>query len=849
MTTQKVTSVLTAVCKSIRGCGFPKDEEHQVEAVVKRQLEASGPEFVLDRLSTLRDWRKKQMMGDKAFKPDWFKYRVKHGATRPTDELGSLLWRHGDKAFFALVGAIAKAVELSVPTQKQLAKWRDGVRCENLSEKTRTLQLQPKHSVLQALETRLEGEWAKRRFFGFEDLTGHCIPGSGKTMSIRYDERHKPTPESLVAAYVFSVDTTPLVTWAFIRDMLEMTSFGHDSSLPPEYPKQLADEVERRMHDQRLIDEATMGLDLTDPELNLLYEDDDMMVGWYDDDSLAVNLERKGKDKSDPSASLAERKDNKLVDFKFGMQHPVGCLGFKQQEGGKLRVFANPGRVSQWATVPLGEVLQWTFYPMFDGCYTLNQQAGLEWASRKLKEGVKLSSFDMSAATDRLDFMKFLHEFFVSVYETDRYPVLKRNLEYFEDLSTAPWSIPGYVADLLGSRNNCMSWTTGQPLGLRPSFPLLSMMNCSFARQAVLTVDKQYSPGHYACVGDDMIIEDKYADAYMSIVRAFNGKINNDKSLKSDRFAEFCSQLITPSTNWPLKPRYNLSPDAVLNNIERFAIEGLKPKCAKWQKHLHDDLAAWSLDRFGSSYRSGPRSESLVRRAVGNVILDLVRQNGLPNPDQVSVETLLTRFREKGLEDIAVSDLASSYAEIACGWASVTGLNPVSSNIRVRSDKIRFKADVYDFFNRSPALGSTSVELSVKKEWDWRNARYSQCPTVSDLVTAKKLLRDYNAISVEASGNLVAATLQIPYPSQLRQKVECELIMEFDGKSVQALLSYRLGDSSWASIDVSEETNRLLGEKLRAETYDTLQNWMTMPVEATTQVRSPIVLKDDDLEL
>jgi hypothetical protein len=83
-----------------------------------------------------------------------------------------------DKTFFTVVGALRKAVELAIPSEKQLKKWLDGVRCENLSD-TATHVSKYTELTLDTMEKRLVSEWAQRPWFNVSDVTGTNVPGSG----------------------------------------------------------------------------------------------------------------------------------------------------------------------------------------------------------------------------------------------------------------------------------------------------------------------------------------------------------------------------------------------------------------------------------------------------------------------------------------------------------------------------------------------------------------------------------------------------------------------------------------------------------------------------------------------
>jgi hypothetical protein len=717
----EITTIQTAVCKSVQSLGIEPRKEHQIENAIAKQLSASGPEFLLRRISDLTDWRKMQMSGDTQYHPDWHRYRVDHGVTRPTDPLGAALWKYNDKTFFAVCGSISKAVELAIPTEKQLLKWKDGVRCQRTSDPTRKVLFEYPEKVCKALETDIARRWTERGWFSVSDITGTNIPGSGKYVNVRRDKfsPEKKDPYSLLSAYGFSVSTAPLFVWQFFKDI---GLPGLLAQGQPEFDEDLVTSLEElidaKLGDYRLQDEAEIGSSMFDDE-----------------------------------AYLADKGD--LFDPVFGFAHSVGSIGFLEQGKGKLRTVANPNRLVQYANFPLGEALAKVFYRIPE-CYVLNQAGGLEWAQSKLREGVRLNSFDMSAASDRLDYSKFLHEAFAKVYqEPDKFPLLSRSLELFEDTSSCPWTIPGYVADLIGSHTGQISWSVGQPLGLRPSFPVLSEMNAMMARCAVKQVDGKYTPNHFAVVGDDLIIESRYADAYMEWVTAYNGKINSEKAMESDRYAEFCSQLVTKSTSYPLKPRYILSTEGSLQNVEKFSTQGLDPKVPKWAKELHNSISQWHLDGYDTiQYSSTNAPKSLMERLSVNALIKAVNP-AERDPEKVTLQTLYVQgvIRSKD-KTVQVKDLSTSWASKPYEVFGGTPGSPVVSTKHLECESALNSQNDWSEFGTLGQVStdrSTSVDLSTNKHWDYQQARYTK--PVSQILSAKRLEKTLSNISTLVDDN------------------------------------------------------------------------------------------------
>lgn len=739
------STVQTAVCKSLQSIGLSPRKEHQIENAIAIQIRSSGPEFLLGRLSNLSDWRKMHMRGDTSYHPEWHAFKSREGNNTPADPLGSQLWGLSDKAFFAAVGALRKSVEMAVPTEKQLSKWLEGVRCENTSRADCHLGFRATRGMCIDMELMLHSEWAGREWFNVSDISGTNIPGSGKFMTVKVDKvTCKKEPLSLLSTYGFSVETAPLFVWQFLKDIDAPTRMGEGVDCPEELVDSLSKIIDAKLRSSKLLDEAEMGSSFVDDEHYL--------------------------------ATRAFKNAN------FGFMHSVGNIGFLEQPGGKLRTVANPNRLVQYINRPLGEVLSKAFYGR-DGYYVMNQGKGMKWAQEKLRQGISLSSFDMSSATDRLDYRKFLHEYFSVVYaKPDQFPLLSRSLELFEDTSACNWTIPGHIADLCGITGNEIGWTVGQPLGLRPSFPILTIMNSSFAESAIRAVDGKYSPGHFACVGDDLVIETRYAQAYMERVTGFNGKINNDKTMVSDRYAEFCSHLITRSTCYPLKPRFISELEGSLQNVEKFSTSGLHPKVPNWVKEIYNAQSKYYLEGFNTiKYSHSTSPVTLMERIGVNTLIEAIK----PSPrdqEKVTLQTLYMRAeQERGRLGTMpkAKELSTSYASTAY---PKFGGNEAKPNVKVKYETVEMQSE-YGTLGAVSTDRSTSVELPIKKEWDFREASYKKKPT-SELSQAKQVVKTIGKIETTTVGPLVESRTVV-------KDVETTILVDMSLDTPEILISHR----------------------------------------------------------
>jgi hypothetical protein len=127
---------------------------------------------------------------------------------------------------------------------------------------------------------------------------------------------------------------------------------------------------------------------------------------------------------------------------------------------------------------PLAEALGKALYrdPSNLGVWVKDQHGALLTVQSWLRDGRRLASVDLSSATDLLDFRVFTR-----ALKRD-FPgstgLLAEYAEYFEDLASLPlWSEELGVA---------VQFATGQPLGMKGSFQILTWMNYLAAASASL---------------------------------------------------------------------------------------------------------------------------------------------------------------------------------------------------------------------------------------------------------------------------------------------------------------------------------------------------------------------------
>lgn len=564
-----ISSLTTAMCKTIRSLGISTRKEHAIENTLTKQLLSSGPDYVISRIKSLTNWRKKHMQGDFTFHAEWFSYKNKEGRCVPTDAFGSQVWGLQDQAFFAVTGAILKSLTYDVPSKAQLSKWISAVRCKDVTSTDMEIHERMKDIVnpefFRILETHLSNSLSCMKWFSIEDLHGCTIPCGANKYTISIVDKNIRDTNDLIRAYNSTIQTAPPLVWRYLQD-LDITARSYE------------------MQDLTVKDQLQQFFNARIEEFDSLHENFGLSEFGEKFDSEGVDL----------------------VDHNLALTTEVGSVGFIQEPGGKLRTVANPNRLVQWSITPFGQSLHDCVELEFSGqSSVMDHNRGRKWAQEKLRKGCSLTYCDNTSATDLYDWRKFVQDFFVEDI-LDKYPLTKRSLEYFDDLSSSPWRIPGVIQDALQAKTPYLSYSIGQPMGLRPSFPLLTLMNCCIARLAIANVLMQEGKpwnvasmdacygSHFMCTGDDLIIESKYAPEYMKLVSSYNGRINPDKCTNSNKIAEFCSYLITRGKIYPLKPRLDLGTD-YLEHIEKFLDAGLRPKYPRWVYKVYDGLAKYSM--------------------------------------------------------------------------------------------------------------------------------------------------------------------------------------------------------------------------------------------------------------
>jgi hypothetical protein len=270
----------------------------------------------------------------------------------------------------------------------------------------------------------------------------------------------------------------------------------------------------------------------------------------------------------------------------------VGKIGLIQEPGFKLRAVANPGRVYQQALSALGDDLYGILKNMPWDC-THDQTFPFLTIQKHMRDGNTAHAVDLSNATDKFPFelqYRMLHHMYIR----------KDAIELFADLSRADWRT--------SLDTGTIQWTTGQPLGLYPSF-------ASFALCHGLMLYALNGFSHnsmFYVLGDDVIIlNDSLYSKYMRFLNNMGIPHAPSKTLSSNIITEFGGKLITHNRVIPQLKWRAVSDESFLDLAKNIgpAIRGiLRPR----QRVVFDVLK--SIPDFLGGCGFNPEGKPLVDR-------------------------------------------------------------------------------------------------------------------------------------------------------------------------------------------------------------------------------------------
>lgn len=210
-----------------------------------------------------------------------------------------------------------------------------------------------------------------------------------------------------------------------------------------------------------------------------------------------------------------------------------GRISFIQEPGYKLRYIANPYRVWQMLLQPLKEAAFNSLKAIPEDC-TYDQYSGVRRVQEWLKAGKTVFTYDLSDATSYFPLDWTLDALWPNASNDG----LERQLAAFRYVSRASWRLPDA---------NQVTWTRGQPLGLGPSFAMFALAHHSLVRGC-----GGGASDDYVILGDDIAMTGpNLAREYIKGMRSLGVPISKEKSMISNRLAEFAGHAITADTIYP----------------------------------------------------------------------------------------------------------------------------------------------------------------------------------------------------------------------------------------------------------------------------------------------------------
>lgn len=581
-----IKSTVSAMCISARAMGLPKAKWLQTEDHISKMLTCSGPEFTISYLKDLKEYHISRMVDDSTLKLKWHMVNSKG---QPSGWQKNLHFAK-PKTSIQIIGAMVNAIDLANVTDHQLMKWKSSVRQPEERESAfgsslfsyKGLYDVPPAAVRDQDMKPVSGfsalDVVRRASLAMKDpylSSGESEADYALALAIANQSLFAPIDITGTSIPTLNDSVRIPVKRRQKSKVALLQGFVASINSAPAFAGQM--EIDRIA----LVEEKYPGLHITDRDARL---------------SLAHLVKERGQDLTIESWS---DEPSEWETPRLGMNQRMGNIAFLQQPGGKLRSIANPNRYVQHLMRPLQEIFSHvnTLKPVA----VTRQKEGIEWAQKQLALGKTLVSFDLSAATDTLNAESFLEK-------TSMGPILRNEVDCFDFASKALWYSPDLGVDV--------NWHQGQPLGLAPSFSLLTMMNFEAGKRAAKSAGLPPNDS-YRVVGDDFVCLSDMASAYEENIRSLGGVANPDKAMNSHRYAEFCSQVITSKGSWPLKPTIRGAYDTVLVDSEKADSERILSvvKTSKQNRKAIELLSSYSssdLDNLPSLVSHTQRS--LVER-------------------------------------------------------------------------------------------------------------------------------------------------------------------------------------------------------------------------------------------
>ena len=526
------TNIFTghALCQALRLEDIPHRPEASIEHRLRSLWDSNGPDFVLDYLKVLKMDTQESMIDpghhyvhqDGEISVAW-----NHKLDRPKGPLGYIYKRFPEPTKrIQVIGAAIMAVTYETATKHQLEKFEKNVRHQFRS----TESIRFSDRTLQKLEERLTQRVLEvKEPFGPKDLTNNVLP---------YERESVQTSANKSKLLRAVLDPSKFTTASTHRAMLEL----------------YCDTVTQLYTAPRICKTYWNQI------ISMCHGDTRLKVPQRL--TLRPFTAREYDGKSSLFDSTAEYSAIGEADF-------VGRLDFLQKPGGKLRSVANINRFVNYTMDPYAKALEDVFYK-YPQVEVKDQHAGLQWMQTALGFKHELTSLDLSAATDTLDYRVMTRG--LKRDFPGKTGLLELYVTYFEKLSSLPlWC---------EAENSPVQFKTGQPLGMKGSFQTLTVMNLFAGLQAQREQYKfMANPDvltNFKVVGDDFVCASEMAPAYSRIIESWGGSTNMEKAMQSDKYAEFLSHIVTKDRVYAIKPKFRPGNKLIFSNLDKAKVKSVK---------------------------------------------------------------------------------------------------------------------------------------------------------------------------------------------------------------------------------------------------------------------------------
>lgn len=275
--------------------------------------------------------------------------------------------------------------------------------------------------------------------------------------------------------------------------------------------------------------------------------------------------------------------------FNRSVQEPPICgklIPLSKDGGFKTRWIASPFRVHQQALKPLGDALFEALKLLPWDC-TFEQEKAFTSLQTALKAGKMIHAVDLSSATDHfpLDLqLAVLYRLFPNHADL---------VNLFRDLSRGLWS----------SDWGPVRWTTGQPMGLYPSFPSFAMVH----GMLLFYLNGAKWNEDFFILGDDVVILN--LDLYPKYLQALNElgcPFSWEKTISSNILTEFSGKIITANR---ILPKFKVKDRGAHRNsfMELYRTYGSRFRVF-FPKRIRNviDKVSYLMPPYGASISLGP---------------------------------------------------------------------------------------------------------------------------------------------------------------------------------------------------------------------------------------------------